>query len=98
MTSDPQDPVADPLEHPVDEGGPRGTGPNDIRASWWNALLLVPLLMLVTSIHNKQGPELFGMPFFYWFQFVYVFVGVACVAIVYVKTKHISRRTGEPKK
>ncbi|MEJ7651539.1 MAG: DUF3311 domain-containing protein [Nakamurella sp.] len=98
MTSDPHDPQSDQLEHPVDEGGQRGKGPNDIRASWWNALLLLPLLMLVTSIYNKQGPELFGLPFFYWFQFVFVFVGVGCVWIVYIKTKHISRRTGGPKK
>jgi hypothetical protein len=27
------------------------------------------------------------MPFFYWSQFLWVPVGVICVAIVYVKTK-----------
>ena len=31
-------------------------------------------------------PRLFGMPYFYWVQFVWVIVGVVSVGIVYVKT------------
>ncbi|MDQ6657287.1 MAG: DUF3311 domain-containing protein [Actinomycetota bacterium] len=45
--------------------------------------------MLITAWYNKDSPRLFGMPFFYWFQFVYVLVGVACVWIVYLTTRHI---------
>lgn len=92
MTSDPLDPPSEQLENPVDEGGPRGRGPNDLRFSWWNLLLLVPLLMLVTAVYNRREPRLFGLPFFYWFQFVYVFIGVACVLIVYRATRHLGRR------
>jgi hypothetical protein len=55
----------------------------------WNWLLLVPLLMLITPIFNSDEPRLLGLPFFYWFQFLFVIIGVVCVAIVYVKTKHI---------
>jgi len=81
----------EPLEDPQDEGGARGRGPNDIRFSPWNLLLLIPLLMLITAWYNFDSPRFLGMPFFYWFQFVYVFIGVACVGIVYVTTKHITR-------
>ncbi|NMH98965.1 DUF3311 domain-containing protein [Pseudonocardia acidicola] len=55
--------------------------------SWWNLLLLVPFLMLVTPWFNSIEPQLFGMPFFYWSQFAWVPVGVICVAIVHLKTR-----------
>lgn len=58
-----------------------------LRWNAWNLLLLVPFLMLVTPWFNSIEPRLFGMPFFYWSQFAWVPVGVACVAIVYVKTR-----------
>jgi hypothetical protein len=62
-----------------------------LRWSNWNLLLLLPLLMLVTPLINKDGPRLFGMPFFYWSQFAFVIVGVACVGIVYIKTRDDDR-------
>jgi hypothetical protein len=34
-----------------------------------------------------KEPRLFGMPYFYWVQFVWVVVGVVSVGIVYVKTR-----------
>ncbi|MTD12706.1 DUF3311 domain-containing protein [Nakamurella sp. YIM 132087] len=68
---------------------------NALIFSPWNLLLLVPLLMLITAWFNKDGPRLFGMPFFYWYQFAFVFVGVACVWIVFAATKHL-RAPGSP--
>ena len=50
--------------------------------SWWNLLLLVPLLMLVTPLWNFDEPRLFGLPMFYWSQFLFVPVGVVCVGLV----------------
>ena len=67
-------------EHP-----PRGASGLIFRA--WNLLLLLPLLMLITTFFNRDSPRLFGMPFFYWFQMAFVFVGVACVAVVYAMTR-----------
>ena len=72
------------------EAGRRGAdgrrGASGLRTSPWNLLLLVPLLMLVTPWINSDAPRLFGMPFFYWIQFAFVPVGVACVATVYLRT------------
>ena len=62
----------------------------------WNLLLLLPLLMLITSLYNRNDPRLFGLPFFYWFQFAFVFVGVASVALVYSKTRHLRGEAGSP--
>jgi uncharacterized membrane protein len=63
----------------------------------WNLLLIVPLLVLVTPLFNMDGPRLFGMPFFYWFQFLMVAVGVLSTWIVYMMTRD-KRTTGAPDK
>ena len=81
-------------QHPIDppQSGPSrpampGRGASALIWRWWNLLLLLPLLMLLTPWFNHDKPRLFGMPFFYWYQMAFVFVGVACVAIVYAATK-----------
>jgi Protein of unknown function (DUF3311) len=53
----------------------------------WNLLLLVPLLVLVTPLYNGDEPRLFGFPLFYWVQFLFIPIGVVCVAVVYLKTR-----------
>ncbi|WP_033291369.1 DUF3311 domain-containing protein [Amycolatopsis jejuensis] len=55
--------------------------------SAWNLLLLIPLLILVTPLYNFDEPRLFGLPFFYWFQLVFVIAGVVCTGIVYLATR-----------
>ncbi|WP_026421741.1 DUF3311 domain-containing protein [Actinokineospora inagensis] len=62
-------------------------GRSGIRWSNWNLLLLIPLVLLVTPIFNRTDPRLFGMPFFYWFQFAGVVPGVLVTSIVYLKTR-----------
>ena len=57
-----------------------------IQFSPWNLLLIVPLLVLVTPLFNVDGPRLFGMPFFYWFQLLWVIVSAVFTAIVYFAT------------
>lgn len=52
---------------------------------WWKLLLLVPLLVLVTPLYNSEEPRLWGFPLFYWAQFLFVPLGVICVAVVYYK-------------
>ena len=52
---------------------------------WWRVLLLVPLLVLVTPLYNSDEPRMLGFPLFYWVQFLFVPLGVICVAVVYLK-------------
>lgn len=66
---------------------PHGRGPSALIWRWWNLLLILPLLMLITPWFNKDKPRIFGIPFFYWYQLAFVFVGVACVWIVYAATR-----------
>ncbi|MDQ0378317.1 DUF3311 domain-containing protein [Amycolatopsis thermophila] len=67
-----------------------------LQISPWNLVLLVPLLMLVTPWFNFDKPRVLGLPFFYWFQFLWVVIGVVSVAIVYVMTKGKPVVKGKP--
>jgi hypothetical protein len=52
--------------------------------SAWYLLLLVPLLtVLYPPLYNHQDPELFGFPFFYWYQLAMIPVSVACTLVAY---------------
>jgi Protein of unknown function (DUF3311) len=53
----------------------------------WNLLLLVPFLTLVTPWFNAVEPRLAGVPFFYWAQFAWIPVTVACLAVVHLRTR-----------
>jgi hypothetical protein len=70
--------------------------PTRLRWNAWNLLLLLPLLMLVTPWFNVDQPRLAGVPFFYWFQFLFVPVGVLCVWIVHLMTRKEPVRTDKP--
>jgi hypothetical protein len=59
------------------------TGPRRTR-SWWNWLLLVPFLALAFPVlYARQEPALWGLPFFYWYQFAWLFITVLITWIVY---------------
>jgi Protein of unknown function (DUF3311) len=54
----------------------------------WNWLLLVPLLLLVyPGMYARQAPELFGFPFFYWYQFAVVIATALLTGAVYWLTR-----------
>lgn len=54
------------------------------RSRWWLLLLLVPFVgVLYPPFYAHLHPELGGVPFFIWYQFVWVLVGVAATATVY---------------
>lgn len=44
-------------------------------------LLVIPtIVLLIVPMYNRVNPELFGLPFFYWFQGIWLFLA----AIMYV--------------
>jgi hypothetical protein len=54
----------------------------------WYLLLLIPIVgLLATPIYTKMDPELFGFPFFYWYQFAWVPASVAVTWFVYTRTR-----------
>jgi hypothetical protein len=57
-------------------------------ARWWYLLLIPPFVgLLWLPIYARKGPELFGFPFFYWYQFAWVIVAAALTILVYRATK-----------
>ena len=51
-------------------------------------LLILPFIaMLWVSSYNRVDPTLFGFPFFYWYQMLWVIISAAIAAIVY-KAEH----------
>jgi hypothetical protein len=54
---------------------------------WWYLLLLVfCVLVLWVPLYNRVDPTFIGMPFFYWFQLLWVFVSAALTGVVYFAT------------
>jgi hypothetical protein len=52
------------------------------------ALLALPLVgLLIPPIYNQADPTLIGIPFFYWYQLLWVPISVAVTAVVYIKTR-----------
>jgi hypothetical protein len=52
-----------------------------------NWLLLVPVLLVIwPPLYNRTDPQLFGIPFFYWYQLAVIPIGVLCTVIVYRAT------------
>jgi hypothetical protein len=55
---------------------------------WWYLLLLVPIVgLLAVPIYAHEDPELFGFPFFYWYQLAWVPLSVAITFLVYTRTR-----------
>jgi hypothetical protein len=54
----------------------------------WYWLLVVPLIgLLIPPIYNDHDPTFIGIPFFYWYQLLWVPLSVVITTIVYRKTR-----------
>lgn len=70
-----RDPVADP---PIESGH---------GSSAWNLLLVLPFAALLwVPFYNSIEPALWGIPFFYWYQFAWVFVTSGLIVLVHRMT------------
>ena len=57
---------------------------NRKRPSWWLLLLLVPFIALLwPPFYAFRDPTLAGIPFFYWYQFLWVILGSTITGVVY---------------
>ena len=54
----------------------------------WYWLLLIPLIgTLIPPIYNYDGPRIIGIPFFYWYQMVWIVISVTITVLVYRRTR-----------
>jgi len=45
-------------------------------------LLIIPcVLALWAPLYNREQPDLFGVPFFYWFQLAMIPVSAVCILV-----------------
>jgi Na+/melibiose symporter-like transporter len=66
-----------------------------VRPAYWisGVLLVVAVVVpLLVPTYAKADPHLWGFPFFYWYQLLWVLISAVITALVYFKTK--SRYTG----
>ncbi len=54
------------------------------RTSWLLILLIIPFIaMLYPPFYNFTNPEFIGIPFFYWFQMLWIIITAILMAVVY---------------
>ena len=54
-------------------------------------LLLLPFIgLILVPLYNTREPELFGFPFFYWYQLAWVPLTSILTFIVYRSVRHDS--------
>ena len=50
-----------------------------------SVLILIPLVALaLVPTYARHDPELWGFPFFYWYQFLWVFLASGCTWAAYL--------------
>jgi uncharacterized membrane protein YgcG len=58
-------------------------------------LVLAPFVALLwVSSYAKEEPRLWGFPFFYWYQFLWVFIASASTWLAYVLVRRARRGQG----
>jgi uncharacterized membrane protein len=58
------------------------------RSRWWSLLLLIPFVALLwVPFYNRLEPTIFGIPFFYWYQFIWVVLTSLIILFVDSRTR-----------
>jgi len=59
-------------------------------------LVLIPIVALMwVGSYSKATPELWGFPFFYWYQLLWVFIAAACTYLAYLLVRNARRGGGD---
>ena len=58
--------------------------PSKLKRTVWYVLLFIPFFVAIAvPLYNRIEPSFYGIPFFYWFQFVLIVVAAAVTAAAY---------------
>ena len=49
------------------------------------------LVILIPTVYGRATPRLFGIPFFYWFQLLWIIVGMVVTGIAYLLIGNVGR-------
>lgn len=67
-------------------------GISPLKAVAFLLLLGESVVILIPSIYRGATPKLFGIAFFYWFQLMWIIVGMIVTGIAYLLWEHAERR------
>jgi membrane protein implicated in regulation of membrane protease activity len=88
-------PAHDPAHSPTQDTPPAGRPPGAVVAV--AVLILAPIVALMwVGSYARETPRLWGMPFFFWYQFLWVFLAAACTYTAYLIVLATSPRRREP--
>jgi len=60
------------------------TRPASKKRRWLLLLLIIPFIfLLIPAFYNSLQPPFLGMPFFYWYQMLWIIITSIITAIVY---------------
>ena len=52
--------------------------------AWARLLLIIPFIaVLWVPFYNSAEPMLYGVPFFYWYQLLWIILGAVIIGVVY---------------
>ena len=55
------------------------------RWHWARVLLIIPFVaVLWVPFYNRARPTLWGFPFFYWYQLLWIILSVLIIGLVYL--------------
>ena len=59
---------------------------------WWQLLLVIPFVaVLWVPFYNRLTPTFGSVPFFYWYQFLWIGISAVLTATVYFATRERRR-------
>jgi uncharacterized protein DUF3311 len=62
--------------------------------SWWYLLFVVQFIaVLWPPFYNSVEPRWIGIPFFYWYQLLWVIIAAVFTAVVYFATEYEGSHT-----
>lgn len=68
---------------------PRSDAARRLRRRWYVLLLLPYIFLLWVPLYARESPDLFGFPFFYWYQFLWIILSALLTGLVYRKTREL---------
>jgi Protein of unknown function (DUF3311) len=67
-------------------GNTHGNG--KLLSRWWRWLLVLPFIALLwVPFYNSVEPTLGGVPFFYWYQFLWLFITSSLIIFLYYRAE-----------
>ena len=57
------------------------------RSAWYWLLVLPFVATLIPPLYARGAPALFGFPFFYWYQILWIVLSALIVWVVYSATR-----------